>query len=139
MNKNGFDLNRYKEFVESVTSNESNDFEFFINRLTSLKQEDKTVNISLLLTGAMGLCSESGEFIEIVKKIVFQGKPLSEDNKRHMMLELSDVCWYWINACRALDLDPNEVIKENVNKLINRYPAGKFDVHYSENRKENDL
>ena len=84
MNKN-VDLNRYKEFVASVTSNESNDLEFFINRLKSLEKEGENVNISLLLTGAMGLCSESGEFIEIVKKMVFQGKPLTEDNKRHMM------------------------------------------------------
>jgi NTP pyrophosphatase (non-canonical NTP hydrolase) len=87
----------------------------------------------------MGLCAEAGEYMEIVKKMVFQGKPLTEDNIRHMMLELSDCQWYWINGCRALGVDPNEVIKENVNKLINRYPAGKFDVHYSENRKENDL
>lgn len=133
------DLIRYKEFVASVTSNESNDLEFFINRLKYLEKEGENVNISLLLTGAMGLCSESGEFIEIVKKMVFQGKPLTEDNKRHMMLELSDIGWYWINACRALDLDPNDVIRENVNKLINRYPAGAFDVHYSENRQEGDL
>nr|QMP82865.1 MAG: hypothetical protein [Caudoviricetes sp.] len=138
MSKN-VDLNRYKEFVASVTSNESNDLEFLINRLTSLKNEDPTINVALLLTGAMGLCSESGEFIEIVKKMVFQGKPLTEDNKRHMMLELSDIGWYWINACRALGVDPNDVIRENVNKLINRYPAGKFDVHYSENRQDGDL
>ena len=138
MSKN-VDLNRYKEFVASVTSNESNDLEFLINRLTSLKNEDPTINVALLLTGAMGLCSESGEFIEIVKKMVFQGKPLTEDNKRHMMLELSDIGWYWINACRSLGVDPNDVIRENVNKLINRYPAGKFDVHYSENRQDGDL
>ena len=81
----------------------------------------------------------SGEFDEIIKKVVFQGKPLTEETKYHLMRELGDIAWYWINACRALNLDPNEVIKENVNKLINRYPAGKFDVHYSENRKENDL
>jgi NTP pyrophosphatase (non-canonical NTP hydrolase) len=138
MSKN-VDLNRYKEFVESVTSNPSNDLEFMVNRLNELSSSNKNVNISLLLTSAMGLCAEAGEYMEIVKKMVFQGKPLTEDNIRHMMLELSDCQWYWINGCRALGVDPNEVIKENVNKLINRYPAGKFDVHYSENRKENDL
>ena len=47
--------------------------------------------------------------------------------------------WYWINSCRALGLDPNEVVEENVNKLKSRYPGGEFDVFYSENRKEGDL
>jgi len=136
---NNIDLNRYSEFVASVTSNESNDFEFFTNRLNALKNESKDVNISLLITGAMGLCSESGEFMEIVKKTVFQGKPLTEENKFHIMRELGDVIWYWVNACRAIGVDPNEVVKENVNKLISRYPAGKFDVYSSENRKEGDL
>lgn len=138
MNKNAVDLNRYMEFVESVTSHQSNDLEFLINRLNQLKTEN-VANIPLLLTAAIGLGSEGGEFQEIVKKIVFQGKPLDQDIKYHLFRELGDIAWYWINACRALELDPNEVIKENVNKLINRYPAGKFDVHYSENRKENDL
>ena len=138
MNKNDVDLNRYKEFVASVTSNQSNDIEFLINRLKQLDSE-KIANVPLLLTSAVGLGSESGEFQEIVKKVVFQGKTLDTDTKYHLFRELGDIAWYWINACRALDLDPNEVIKENVNKLINRYPAGKFDVHYSENRKENDL
>jgi NTP pyrophosphatase (non-canonical NTP hydrolase) len=138
MNKNDVDLNRYKEFVASVTSNQSNDIEFLINRLKQLDSE-KIANVPLLLTAAVGLGSEGGEFQEIVKKVVFQGKQLDADTKYHLFRELGDIAWYWINACRALDLDPNEVIKENVNKLINRYPAGKFDVHYSENRKENDL
>jgi hypothetical protein len=138
MSKNVVDLNRYMEFVASVTSNESNDIEFLINRLQSLQQQ-KDANISLLLTAALGLGSEGGEFQEIVKKIVFQGKPLDEDNKYHMSRELGDIGWYWINACRSLGLDPNEVLSGNVNKLINRYPAGKFDVHYSENRQDGDL
>lgn len=138
MNKNDVDLNRYMEFVASVTSNESNDLEFLINRMNTLKKEG-IANIPLLLTAGIGLASEGGEFDEIIKKVIFQGKPLTEETKYHLMRELGDIAWYWINACRALGLDPNEVIKENVNKLINRYPAGKFDVHYSENRKENDL
>lgn len=138
MNKNNVDLNRYKEFVESVTSASSNNLETLIERLNVLQGEG-IANISLLLTAASGLGSEGGEFQEIVKKVVFQGKPLNEDTKYHLFRELGDIAWYWVNACRALGLDPNEVIKENVNKLINRYPAGKFDVHYSENRQENDL
>ncbi len=138
MNTN-VDLNRYKEFVASVTSKESNDLDSLITRLKSLQTENEEVNISLLLTAAMGLGSESGEFIEIVKKIVFQGKPLTEENRKHMMLEISDIAWYWVNACRAINVEPNSVISANVSKLINRYPTGNFDVYYSENRKDGDL
>ena len=98
-----------------------------------------SINISLLLTGAIGIASEGGEFSEIVKKVTFQGKPMDEDTKFHMKRELGDIMWYWINSCRALDLDPNDVIAENVEKLKARYPGGAFDVHYSENRKEGDL
>lgn len=93
----------------------------------------------MLVTGAIGLGSETGEFQEIVKKILFQGKPLNEDNIFHMKRELGDIGWYWINACRALELDPNDVLGENVDKLKSRYPGGEFDPFYSENRKSNDL
>jgi len=130
------DLNKYKEFVKAVTSTESNNKVALIRQLESL---DDTVNISLLLTGSIGLASEGGELSEIVKKCVFQGKPLNDDTIFHMKRELGDIIWYWISACRALDLDPNEVIEENVKKLEARYPGGEFDVHYSENRKDGDL
>ena len=93
----------------------------------------------MLLTSGIGLASEGGEFNEIVKKIFFQGKPLNEDNIYHMKRELGDIAWYWTNACNALGLDPNEVLAENVSKLEARYPGGKFDAHYSENRKTGDL
>jgi len=130
------DLNKYKDFVKEVTSQESNNKRQLTQRLDAL---DAKVNISLLLTGSIGLASEGGEFSEIVKKCVFQGKPLDEDTIFHMKRELGDIMWYWISACRSLDLDPNEVIEENVNKLKARYPGGEFDVHYSENRQEGDL
>jgi NTP pyrophosphatase (non-canonical NTP hydrolase) len=104
-----------------------------------LTELEKTVNISLLMTGATGLASEGGEFAEIVKKCVFQGKPLDADTIFHAKRELGDIIWYWTNSCRALGIDPNDVIKENVHKLESRYPGGSFDVHYSENRKEGDL
>ena len=97
------------------------------------------VNTALLLTAAIGLAAETGEFAELPKKIVFQGKPCDEDTIFHMKRELGDIMWYWVNACRALGLDPNDVIEENVRKLESRYPGGKFDVHYSENRKSGDL
>ncbi len=97
------------------------------------------INVPLLLCGAIGLGSETGEFQEIVKKMVFQGKPLTEETRFHMKRELGDIMWYWVNACRALDLDPNDVVAENVKKLEARYPGGQFDVYYSENRKAGDL
>ena len=130
------DLNKYKEFVEAVTSAESNELAPLTQRLSDL---DSKVNVALLLTGAIGLASEGGEFSEIVKKCVFQGKPMEDETIFHMKRELGDIMWYWISACRALGLDPNEVVEENVNKLKARYPGGEFNVHYSENRKDGDL
>jgi NTP pyrophosphatase (non-canonical NTP hydrolase) len=97
------------------------------------------INVPLLLTAALGLAAETGEFCEIPKKMFFQGKPLNEENLFHMKRELGDVMWYWINACRALNLDPNEVIEENVRKLEARYPGGKFDVTQSEVRNVGDI
>lgn len=132
------DLNLYKDFVAAVTSNESNNFAAFDSRLVEL-QVSGNVNIALLLTGAIGLGAESGELQEIVKKMIFQGKPLNEENVFHMKRELGDIMWYWINTCRALNLDPNDVIDENVRKLESRYPGGKFDAWHSENRKQGDL
>ena len=141
------DLNKYKEFVEAVTSKASNDLTTFHNRLDELDANfDATVcthgpdiNVPLLMTACFGLAAEAGEFIEVPKKIIFQGKPLDEAAVFHMKRELGDVMWYWINACRALNLDPNDVIDENVRKLESRYPGGTFDAHYSENRKEGDI
>ena len=130
------DLNKYKEFVQAVTSDESNDTEMMILRIREL---EKNVNVSLLLTGAVGLSAEGGEFMEIVKKTIFQCKPMNDDDIFHMKRELGDIMWYWVNSCRALGLDPNEVIAENVHKLESRYPGGSFDAHYSENRKDGDL
>ena len=130
------DLNRYSYFVSQVTSQESQNT---VKLTQKLEELDRDINIALLLTGGIGIASEGGEFNEIIKKCVFQGKPLNEDTIFHMKRELGDIMWYWINACRALDLDPNEVIEENVRKLESRYPGGEFDAHYSENRKEGDL
>lgn len=141
------DLNKYKDFVQAVTSQPSNDLTTFMDRLDELdgNYDFKTqahgpdVNVPLLITAALGLAAETGEFCEIPKKMLFQGKPLTEENLFHMKRELGDVIWYWINACRALHLDPNDVILENINKLKSRYPGGEFDAHYSENRQVGDL
>ena len=135
------DLNKYKDFVEAVTSEASNDLTAFMNRCDELDGNDggPSINVPLLLTACLGLAAEGGEFIEVPKKIFFQGKPLTDAEVFHLKRELGDVMWYWINACRALNLDPNEVIDENVRKLESRYPGGSFDAHYSENRKEGDI
>lgn len=131
------DLNRYRDFVEGVTSKESNHLHGMMARLAEL--EKAGLNTSLALTASIGLASECGEFSEIIKKTVFQGKPYNEESRFHMMRELGDIAWYWVNACRALGLDPDEVIKENVRKLEARYPGGRFDVSRSENRAQGDL
>lgn len=134
------DLNRYAEFVKTVCSDPSKNFESFIARLKDLHYNHaKQVNIPLLVTAGIGLASEGGEFDEIVKKILFQNKPLNEENIFHMKRELGDIAWYWTNACNALGLDPNEVLAENVRKLQSRYPGGEFDAYHSENRKQGDL
>lgn len=131
------DLNKYRDFVAEVTSDSSNDLELLILRLREINSQG--VNVSLLMTGAIGISAEGGEFAEIVKKCAFQGKPMNEETIFHMKRELGDIAWYWVSACRAIGMDPNDVIAENVRKLEARYPGGQFDVHYSENRKEGDL
>ena len=144
---NKIDLSRYQDFVEAVTSKPSNDLTTFMNRLDEVdgnydsepNQFGPDINVPLLLTACLGLAAESGEFIEIPKKIFFQGKPLNDDNVFHMKRELGDIMWYWVNACRALNIDPNDVIAENVRKLESRYPGGQFDAYYSENRQQGDL
>lgn len=134
------DLNKYTKFVGAVTSKESENYDHLQARISELRNDETiSFNPSLLLTAAIGLAAEGGEFAEIPKKIFFQGKPFNEEARFHMKRELGDVFWYWTQACRALDLDPNDVIAENVRKLEARYPGGQFDAYYSENRKDGDL
>ncbi len=131
------DTTKYVEFVKGVTSEPSLNYAAFLSRTNSLEIED--CNVTQLLTAALGLTAESGEFTEVVKKIVFQGKPYNEENVFHMKRELGDICWYLAQACMALDTTFDEILEMNVDKLVARYPGGSFDVHYSENRKEGDL
>ena len=131
------DTEKYIEFVKGVTSDASLDYAMMATRFAEL--EANGTNTSQLMTAALGLTAESGEFSEVVKKIVFQGKPYNEDNVFHMKRELGDICWYLAQACMALETTFDEVIEMNVEKLQARYPGGSFDVHKSENRKEGDL
>ena len=132
------DTEKYLDFVHDVTSAESLDYAALLTRMNKLELEDDC-NLSQLLTAALGLTAESGEFSEVVKKIILQGKPYNEDNVFHMKRELGDICWYIAQACMALDTTFDEIIEMNVEKLKKRYPGGEFNVHQSENRKEGDL
>ena len=131
------DFDRYSHFVDGVTSDSSKDFVYLADRLVEL--DGKGANIERLTTAGVGLAAESGEFLEIVKKMVFQGKPWNADNREHLIIELGDVMWYVAQACMALDISFDEVIERNVKKLESRYPGGKFDINSSENRADGDL
>ena len=130
------DTEKYAEFVDAVTSDESKRYDAFDKRVYELESQ---IPVERLLTAALGICAEGGEFTEVVKKIVFQGKPVNEDNIFHMKRELGDIMWYVAQACMALDTDFNEIVEMNVEKLKARYPGGEFDVHHSENRVEGDV
>ena len=132
------DTEKYLDFVAGVTSKPSTDLPALLSRITDLDVECDA-DIPRLLTAALGLTAESGEFTEIVKKMILQGKPYNEDNIFHMKRELGDICWYLAQACMALDTTFDEIIEMNVEKLESRYPGGSFDVHHSENRVEGDL
>ena len=131
------DWNRYGSFVDAVTSDESRDFVALSDRLVELDRQG--INIERLLTGAVGLSAESGELMEIVKKLIFQGKPVNEETIFHMKRECGDICWYLMQVLMALDTSIEEVIEMNVEKLKSRYPSGEFDPWYSENRQDGDL
>jgi len=131
-------LEDYQEFAISTASDESKDFDSLIVRLYQLHNNNLAVSIPELLTGAAGLSSEGGEFNEIVKKLVFQGKPLTEDVVYHLKRELGDIAWYFAQACTALDTSIEEVLIMNVEKLSARYPQG-FEIIKSEIRKEGDI
>ena len=132
------DTERYLDFVAGVTSQPSTDLPTLLSRMTELNVSDDA-DIPRLLTAALGLTAESGEFTEVIKKIILQGKPYNEDNVFHLKRELGDICWYLAQACMALDTTFDEIIEMNVEKLKARYPGGEYDVHNSENRKEGDL
>ena len=132
------DTEKYLDFVAGVTSPASSNYADLLRRINLLEIEDDA-DVPRLLTAALGLTAEAGEFTEVVKKIILQGKPYNEDNVFHMKRELGDICWYIAQACMALDTTFDEIIEMNVEKLKSRYPSGEFDVHKSENRKVGDL
>ena len=130
------DFDKYSHFVDAVTSDCSKDFVSLADRMGELDREG--ANIERLTTAGVGLAAESGEFLEIVKKMVFQGKPWNADNREHLIIELGDVLWYVAQACVALDVPFDDVIRGNVKKLEKRYPGGSFSVEKSEVRAKGD-
>lgn len=136
------DLHRYSEFVENITSNASNNLDAFIEsttRIDAVHHNGHKINAPLLLTSAMGMSGEAGEFSEISKKLFFHGKELTAEVHTHMQKELGDIIFYWTNACRAIGVDPDAMIQLNMDKLTARYPGGAFSSAQSDNRKSDDI
>ena len=132
------DTVKYVEFVRQTTSLPSADYANLMARLTQLEAENDA-DVTRLLTAALGMSAEAGEFTEVVKKIFLQGKSYNEENVFHLKRELGDICWYIAQACMALDTNFNEILQMNYEKLSARYPEGTFSVYKSENRKDNDV
>ena len=133
------DLIKYTQFVDAITSDESNNTGSFVRSIQDLQMDNLDINVALLMTAAMGMSGEAGEFSEIVKKLVFHRKPLTDEIRTHLAKELGDQIWYWTNACRAIGVDPNQVIADNVTKLQSRYPGGVFSAERAENRAAGDI
>ena len=127
---------KYVKFVNQVTSDESKNHVAFINRIRDLEE---TSEMHRLLTAAVGMSAEGGEFLEIVKKMIFQGKPYNEENVRHLKIDVGDILSYVAQACMALDISLDEITDMNIDKLSKRFPDGYFSEYYSENRKEGDI
>ncbi len=128
-------IDDYAKFVDHTTSMESKDYVALVDRLWAIED---TANLPRLLTAVIGMQSETGEFAEIVKKCIFQGKDLDDASKYHLMRELGDIIWYWSQGVMSLGYSPSQVIEENIKKLEKRYPDG-FEVFRSENRAEGDI
>lgn len=132
------DFDKYVEFVDSVTSEHSKKPSKFMDLVQGYDQYGN-LQLNRLLTAAIGISAEGGEFAEIVKKIAFQGKPYNDANREHMIVELGDVMWYISQACISLGVSFEEIVQRNFDKLSARYPEGTFSIERSENRREGDI
>ena len=132
------DTKKYIEFVRQTTSPASSDLSSLLSRMTEL-EASTDADVPRLLTAALGMTAEAGEFTEVIKKIILQGKPYTEENEFHLKRELGDICWYLAQAFMALGTDFEEILQMNYEKLSARYPEGAFDVYRSENRVKGDL
>ena len=129
-------LSDYQEFVDEVSSDATKNLDDFIDAVEIV--EEQGVDPSRLLTSGIGLSGEVGEFNEIIKKCIFQGKEMDEDTVTHLKSELGDIMWYVAQGCLALDTSIEELIDINTTKLEKRYPGG-FDEFRSDNRDEDDI
>ena len=126
----------HRMFVDDVTSEATRDCDVFLDRIEELQDGDMVWSQpQRLLTGAIGICSEGGELLDLVKKIIFQGKKPSEELRNKVKNELGDVMWYVQQVLITMEWDLEEVLAENTKKLSGRYPEG-FDVDKSENRED---
>ena len=129
----------YTRFVDEVTSDESKDAQAFNDSLDIIDEmTDGVVSPERLITAALGISAEGGEFTEIVKKCLFQGKPMDEHTMYHLKRELGDIMWYIAQGCIALEIPLEDIIWMNIEKLEARYPNG-FEQFRSENRKDGDV
>ena len=135
-NEDALEITKHRDFVDSVTSEATKDCDAFIENLDELQDGDSKWNQpQRLLTGGIGICSEGGELLDLVKKILFQGKKPTPELRHKIKLELGDVMWYVQQVLIWGGWSLNEVLAENINKLDGRYPEG-FSVDNSENREE---
>ena len=126
----------HRKFVNSVTSEATVDSDTFVNHLIKFQDGDPTwTDLQRLLTGSIGISSEGGELLDLVKKILFQGKEPTPELREKIKLELGDVMWYVQQVLIWGDWSLNEVLAENTKKLSGRYPEG-FSVDKSENRED---
>lgn len=137
MTKQVIDSQKYIDFVNQTTSKPSRDINDLFARLAELS--DYGAKVERLLTAALGISAEAGEFTEIVKKVFLQGKPYNEDNIIHLKKEAGDILWYMAQLCIALDTTFEELMDINYEKLSARFPEGTFDVYRSENRAKGDI
>ena len=126
----------YREFVNNITSGPSKYLADFNSRLEALSISN--LDVPRFITAGTGIASESGEILELVKKILFQGKEFNQETKVHLQKELGDLFWYFTQMCIVLDTTPDEIMKQNQAKLMARYPDG-FSVEKSEFRKKDDI
>lgn len=130
-------LKDYVNFVNNVTSEESR-LKFPFRASLDRMENQFSTPPQRLITAALGLSAEAGEFGDLVKKCLFQGKELNKENKELMVKELGDVMWYLAQGCMALGVTIDEVLWANIDKLEKRYPNG-FEVARSENRSQKDV
>ena len=125
----------HRKFVDSVTSEYTKDCDTFIERLDELQDTPRFHEPQRVHTGAIGICSEGGELLDIVKKVIFQGKQPTAELRVKLKNELGDVMWYAQQIMISMGWSLEEVLAENTRKLSGRYPDG-FDTEKSENREE---